>query len=396
MSRIRPQKTLRNMAIETKRRKSITIELLEAKKRGEMERKKTKNKLWSNCKDQGLKLWECPPFLFLVTGGTAMVFMLLTYVIASKYASTEMTIVSLTLVTLFMLIISFISDRTMTKVAVARMRLKQSNYQLQVAFQNEKNAERLRKEFTSMIVHDLKSPLKGIYYLAETIKKIRGITSLKECSLSGKSIQTSSEKMLKLINSILIIDKIEAGKFIIDKKKGQIEKLLKDELKMHEPLAKAKNIALNLMIPLKLPQVKFDKQNVERILGNLLTNAIKYTEQNGSVDIQAFLHMKGHSVLHEANELRLHWMCTKNNKHFHRIPKSIIIALTDNGPGIKKENIERIFDRFHQAASKKITTHDGTGLGLTIARNISEAHGGVMGVESKPKKGSTFYFTIPV
>ena len=247
---------------------------------------------WKSCRQQGLRLWECPSFLFLFTGGVTVILMLATYFVSQIYASVEITLASIVIVTTFMMVIAFIMDQTMTKVAQARIHLHLTNHELKTAVAKLEHSEKLRRDFTSMVIHDLKSPLKGVQLLGESVKKIHSVVSFKQLAVIGKTIETSAMRMIDLVNNLLMIDKVDAGKFIIVRKTGSVEALLRDQIAIVKPQAREKHITLALMVPKKLPQLAFDRAQTERILGNILSNAIKFTPKKGRVMVHAFVHAR--------------------------------------------------------------------------------------------------------
>jgi signal transduction histidine kinase len=142
--------------------------------------------------------------------------------------------------------------------------------------------------------------------------------------------------------------------------------VLKDQVDFHQPKARAKGIQLKLEPLPDLPPVLVNKQNMEEVLSNLITNAINYTPGKGKITVSA-----------------------RPEKHH------LCISVSDTGLGIAEEELGRIFDRFYRVKNEKTRYIIGTGLGLSIVKSIVEAHDGMIQVESKPDHGSSFYVYIP-
>ncbi len=260
----------------------------------------------------------------------------------------------------------------------------------------EVEVETVRKDFTSMLVHELRSPLDGIKKITEVLKE-KGIVKTPESY--GEYIDLiykSSSSMLEMVNDILDVAKIEAGKFDIKKREGDFAKTVNDRINFYSISAKEAGLKLESHLSADIPpKMMFDQEGVEHILNNLISNAIKYTNNGGEVDVVSFLHKEGSSIVDEAHNASYK---SSNELPNDLGPGSFVMTLvSDNGIGIEKESISSMFNKFKQLDTKdKIAKKKGTGLGLVIAKGITEEHGGKIGVVSSPGVGSTFYFTIPV
>lgn len=354
-----------------------------------------KNIWWESCREQDLRLWECPSFLFVFAGIVTMIFMLVAYFVASIYANPEIAVASIFSVTMLMMVIAYIVDRVMNKVAKARKALAQTNTLLKKALHDAQKADTLRENFVSMVVHDLRSPLTGILFLAQTLQNIKRIVSLQEYHMSGKAIEASTQKILRLVNNLLLVQKIEAKAFPIQKKHIHIVPLLRAQIGEQKVSAQKHDVRLQLLVPKKLPLCFCDPENTERIIENLIQNALKYTKTKSTVSIGAFLHTLGKSMREEAKKFRLPWRTPTQDEIYTHAPTAIVIAVTDEGPGIPRSEQDKIFDRFHQIIAHQKKT-EGVGLGLAIAKGITQAQGGIIGLTSTKGRGSTFYFTLPV
>lgn len=263
---------------------------------------------------------------------------------------------------------------------------------------HDKELEKMREDFTSMMVHELRSPLDGIKKIANYMSKKKTYQKNKELSEYMQLINNSSSNMLALVNDLLDVAKLDAGKFEIDYISSNIATTIKERLNFYKPLAQEKNITLTSVAGKNLPDnIKFDPIRISQVLNNLVSNAIKYTNDHGEVTIQSFLHEPGNNIMQEALGADIKWMVKKDDAEFSGLPKSIIVAVTDNGTGIDSNNISGLFNKFIQfQSSLQRDNVQGTGLGLAIAKGIVEAHNGKIHVASESGQGTTFYFSIPV
>ncbi|HAE36380.1 MAG: Multi-sensor signal transduction histidine kinase [Candidatus Nomurabacteria bacterium GW2011_GWF2_35_66] len=261
---------------------------------------------------------------------------------------------------------------------------------------SEVEVETLRKDFTSMLVHELRSPLDGVKKISEVLKNKKITQTPESYDEYIDLIYRNSSGMLEIVNDILDVAKIEAGKFDIHKKEGDFIKIINDRVNFYSITAQSSNITLKSFFGKDIPEkVMFDSEGVEHILNNLISNALKYTNKEGLVEVITFLHKEGASLPEEAK--------IAGYQSVNSIPLDlgqgtfITVIVTDNGIGIEEENIKTIFSKFKQLDTKnKVPKKNGTGLGLVIAKGIIEEHGGSIGVVSKIGVGSTFYFTIPL
>jgi signal transduction histidine kinase len=264
----------------------------------------------------------------------------------------------------------------------------------------EKELEKLREDFTSMMVHELRSPLDGINKIADLV--ISEKTPKEEEKLVREYmpiIYKSSADMLRLVSNLLDAAKVDSGKYQIFKEPAaDIRKLVAERVRSYEPSAKAKQIKILPVIGADVPQnMSFDPNALVGVFNNFVFNAIKFTGEGGEINIQAFLHKSGADVLDEARSNDINWFIKAVGESFVGLPTSLVVAITDNGVGISQENLPFLFNKFRQFKTAALTADKkGTGLGLVIAKGIVEAHGGVVGADSDEGRGSTFYFTLPI
>jgi len=261
----------------------------------------------------------------------------------------------------------------------------------------EKEAERMREDFTSMMVHELRSPLDGIKKMGELMRTDPSIVEDKK--IFNEYLQMmyqSSSDMLELVNGLLDVAKIESGKFDIYMSPSDIKKIINDRIKFFETTAKDAKIELTSFFGQEIPEsVNIDQTRILQVLNNLLSNAIKFTDSGGKVVIQAFVHKKTENIADEAKKDGIKWFV--ESSALEGYPDSLIVAVTDTGKGISKEDIkEKLFNKFTQLEATARSEKRGTGLGLVVAKGIIEAHDGIIGVASEEGVGSTFYVTIKI
>ena len=246
--------------------------------------------------------------------------------------------------------------------------------------------ERLKSEFISIVSHELRTPLTSINSALDII--LKGTTG---------EINDAMEKFLNLakrnvtrlsaiIYDLLDLSKIEAGKMEFRFEKTNINlpvELVKNTL---ESWAKEQNITINLNLDTFLDMVYIDTQRMEQVLTNLISNAIKFTKENGTIEVTSS---------------RITSDVIRNNKFFEVTPEHLSdeyvqISVKDNGIGIAKENWGKVFEQFKQIENSLSRKVGGSGLGLPIAKRLMDAHKGFIWLESELNKGSTFYLAIPI
>ncbi|MDE2311881.1 MAG: GAF domain-containing protein [Patescibacteria group bacterium] len=234
----------------------------------------------------------------------------------------------------------------------------------------EKTLEKTRQEFTAMMVHELRAPLTAVRWSSESLlKNLAAAQGADAAKIKDTvvTIETASNNMLELVNDLLDVAKIEAGKFELNAQDYDLVEVMKDQVRAFTPQATAKHLQLNLAAPEKLT-AKFDRVRISQVLGNLISNAIKYTD-SGQIDLSL--------RADQAN-------------------KQLVISVKDTGIGVAHEDVAQLFSKFKQLQSGD-RSRKGTGLGLVVSRGIIEAHGGKIWAESPGENlGSTFYFSLPL
>jgi len=260
----------------------------------------------------------------------------------------------------------------------------------------EKAAERMREDFVSMMVHELRSPLDGIKKMGELIKDEEEILSDKKTLREYmQMIYDSSSDMLDLVNDLLDVAKSEAGEFNIDPRPTNLKDIIDGRIKFFETVARNGELDLTSMFGEHVPNDVFvDPNRMSQVLNNLISNALKFTAPGGKVVIQTLFHRRGTDIASEAREAGIEWFINDHDDYLKSHPDCIVVAVTDSGEGISEKSKRMLFNKFKQFEASARSSKRGTGLGLVIAKAIVEAHGGMIGVDSREGTGSTFYFTI--
>ena len=245
------------------------------------------------------------------------------------------------------------------------------SYELSIqAVKEMREADRLKSQFLANMSHELRTPLNSIIGFSRVILKgIDGpISDLQQQDLLA--IHNSGQHLLGLINDILDLSRIEAGKMELTFDEVHLNDLVGGVMSTAAGLVKDKAIQLQREIPTDLPAVRADSMRVRQVLLNLLSNASKFTDE-GTITVSAELveNPGGHS--------------------------EVIVRVTDTGPGIAREDQKKLFQPFSQVDASPTRKTGGSGLGLSISNHLIQMHGGRMGVESETGAGSTFYFTLP-
>lgn len=263
---------------------------------------------------------------------------------------------------------------------------------------SEKEAEKMRSNFTSMMVHELRSPLGNIKKIGELLKSPKVLEDKQESGEYVSMLYESSSSMLDLVNDLLDVARLEAGKFEIDKQPANIQEMIAERVKFFSVAARAASVAVKIIIGAGIrTDVPIDAKRIAQVMDNLLGNALKYTPKGGIVTIGSFVHQQGAPVEEEAVRAGMPWVADGTGGDTTVLPGGLVVAVTDTGFGIAPDDIHKLWNKFVQfESSARQKDHQGTGLGLVIVKGIVEAHGGAVGVASKVGAGSTFYFVLPL
>jgi signal transduction histidine kinase/HAMP domain-containing protein len=229
-----------------------------------------------------------------------------------------------------------------------------------------REVDRLKSQFLANMSHELRTPLNSIIGFSRVVLKgIDGpVTDRQREDL--EAIHNSGQHLLGLINDILDVSKIEAGKMELSFESVDLDEIIQGVMSTAVALVKDKPVDLQQSIPDDLPSVVADERRVRQVLLNLVSNAAKFTEE-GSIRVSA-----------RADE------------------DEVVVSVADTGSGIAPEELDEIFEPFTQVDASTTREHGGTGLGLTISHSFVQLHGGRMWVESELGVGSTFSFSLPL
>ncbi|HEX5864244.1 MAG TPA: GAF domain-containing protein, partial [Casimicrobiaceae bacterium] len=228
-------------------------------------------------------------------------------------------------------------------------------------------ANKHKSEFLANMSHELRTPLNAIIGFSEVLlERLFGELNAKQDDYL-KDIHSSGRHLLSLINDILDLSKIEAGRMELEVSTFELEDALSNAMTLVRERAQRHGIALEQQVDPQLGELAADERKFKQILVNLLSNAVKFTPDGGRIDVKA-----------------------------HRKEDNVVIAVHDTGIGIAPEDQAAVFEEFRQVGRDYTNKQEGTGLGLALTRKFVELHGGRIWVESEPGKGSTFTFTIPV
>jgi len=220
-------------------------------------------------------------------------------------------------------------------------------------------SNRLKGEFLSTMSHELRTPLNSIIGFSEVLLTADNLTE-KQHRWSG-NIMTSGQQLLALINDILELAKLEAGKMRVHPEMLQPSDVCERALALFRPQAEKKNVELKAIVPEGLPSVRQDAGKLAQMLSNLLSNAIKFTPEGGRVTVRAAVESE-----------------------------KLVLTVVDTGVGIAPEEQESVFDKFRQASHPLTREQGGTGLGLSIVRETAKLLGGDVSLRSDLGRGSTF------
>jgi len=229
-----------------------------------------------------------------------------------------------------------------------------------------KRLENIRKDFVANVSHELKTPLSAIIGYSETLLA-KDLSEDKERQKEfTEIIHSHATRLGNIVEDLLKISEIEAGCPVLDLTDMEIKGIVERTALILEKEIKEKKLDLTIEFPESIPRVKAGENALEQVFLNLLDNAIKYTPDNGKIEIRAS----------EENDF-------------------VKIEVSDTGVGIPAKDLSRIFERFYRVDKARSREIGGTGLGLSIVKHLVESMGGRVWAESRINKGSTFFFTLP-
>jgi len=253
------------------------------------------------------------------------------------------------------------------------------------------DASRMKSEFLANMSHELRTPLVAIIGFSEVLRDgLLGELTSQQRGFIG-DIFSSGQHLLSLINDILDLSKVEAGKMTLDLEPIQVAALLQNSLSIVKAKAAARHIRLELVAGEQIGSFSADARKVKQILYNLLSNAVKFTSEGGQVTLRIGRVSRAH-----VGQLSGAWKGWSLPLADNGLEEFLKLSVIDSGIGISAEGLERLFKPFSQIDSGLSRKFEGTGLGLTVVKVLAELHGGAVAVESAPGEGSCFTVWLPL
>ncbi|OGD29786.1 hypothetical protein A3J02_03010 [Candidatus Azambacteria bacterium RIFCSPLOWO2_02_FULL_46_11] len=302
---------------------------------------------FAECRKYRIGPWSCPPFLFMMMGSVIIFAMLGTFVLAKRYIEEpEVVALFVIIITIILLVIDYAILSGVRQISEANI---------------------LKSEFVNLVSHQLRAPLSSLRWSLSLLLKERiGKFEPKQIEFL-QIIQDSSTRMIKLVNDLLDVSRIEAGALQVRKVPFSLTEISQKIINDLSGLARAYNIEVVFENQIEHPSVIGDPDRVAMVIQNLLDNAIKYTRSAGQVAIAI-----------NQDDSYLKWQ------------------IKDQGVGIPEAQQRYVFQKFFRSENIMRYQTVGSGLGLYLAKSIIEHLNGEIGFSSKESEGSTFWFTLPI
>src|SRR5258708_2000979 len=278
----------------------------------------------------------------------------------------------------------FAAARDMTELKSFELTLRQKNAELE-------DASRMKSEFLANMSHELRTPLNAIIGFSEVLRDgLLGDMTDKQRGFIG-DIFSSGKHLLALINDILDLSKVEAGKMSLDLEHVQLSSLFANSLSIIREKAGLRHINLEMDIGKGLDSPRLDGRKVKQIVYNLLSNAVKFTSESGEVTLRASLVSRA-----DVGQLSASWAGRSFPLPHGQFENFIEICVSDSGMGISPDGMQRLFKPFSQIDTGLARKFEGAGLGLAMVKLLAELHGGTVAVESAEGEGSRFRVSLPI
>ncbi len=238
---------------------------------------------------------------------------------------------------------------------------------LQASYEKLRELDQLKSDFFANVSHELRTPLTMSLAPLESILNGEKGEIPPDAAKYLRIVHQNGLRLLKLINDLLDFSKVEAGKMKLTVEENNIVKLAQILLSSVDSWADRSHLAVEFAAEAGVPKIYFDRDKIEKVILNLLSNAIKFSRPGGKINLR-----------------------------ISRVEENVYVAVSDTGIGIPKENLHKVFERFSQLNGAASGGQRGTGIGLSLAKELVELHGGKIRVESKQGKGSTFTFDLPI
>jgi len=300
---------------------------------------------FTQCQKYDLSIWQCPSFLFSLSGIITIIAMIATYFVAIKYTEPEIVALIVIGVTTILIIIGYLITR---------------------GFEDLAQANQLKSEFVNITSHQLRTPLTGIKWTIDLIRKSK-YTTHEELLEKLDGIEENNQRMIKIVNDLLRVARIEQNSLNLKPQDISLNEIIDKLIKEYKPLADASNTKVVLEIEPNIPLIKFDPEGINFILRNLIDNAIKYTKEEGLIKIKLI-----------------------------KKDKLIRCEIEDNGVGIPEMDKKSIFKKFFRSQNIMKYQTIGSGIGLFISKAIIKKSNGKIGFSSEENKGTIFWFELPI
>ena len=294
----------------------------------------------------GVKIWQTPGFLFLMIGLVAVVVMLATYLISRNYDRPEVLIASESVVAILILIIGTSIVRVVEGIT---------------------NLNKIKSEFISVASHQLRTPLSAIRWETELLlsKQRKGLS--KKQLENIENISVLSARMTRLVNDLLDVVRIDQKRLVLKKTSTDLTKIICEKVDELRPLFEERNIEVVVNCKKNVPKILSDPERIRMVMDNLISNSVKYTVNQGKIEIKLF-----------------------------RKDDLVLFSIKDNGVGIPEEQHKRVFEKFFRSDNVVKYQTEGTGLGLYITKSIIEQSGGKIWFQSVENLGTIFNFALPI
>jgi len=290
-------------------------------------------------------IWSCPSFIFILVGVVDIVVTILVFYVAKHWENPILVVGGLGVINVIILTIGGVIVRAQERII---------------------ETSKVKSEFVSIASHQLRAPLGNVKWVVELLQGTRvGELSDKQMGYI-ETIQENNERMIKLVNDLLDVSKINEGKIKAVLQAVSFEEIVDQVVSEYNLFAKARNINLGVDIEDGLPLAYIDPKKIKIATQNLVDNAIKYAKKKGKILIKV-----------------------------KKLKENILVQIQDDGVGIPKRQQSHIFERFFRSDNALKHEVIGTGLGLYITKAVIESNKGKIWFVSKENEGATFYFTIP-
>ncbi len=299
------------------------------------------------CKRNGVSLWQCPQFLFVIMGVIIFATTALSYLIGARIIDDpELVALIVIVIAGVLLIISFIITRSFEKLA---------------------DASRLKSEFVNIVSHQLRSPLTNIKWTFEALSASGVKIEPEKQEEYFTNVKENINRMVELIDDLLVVSKIEEDAFTVHKKEFSLDELIDDLVSRYKIFATASDINLVFIPDPGVSKLIADSSMIKLVVENLIDNAIRYTKGGGKIEVK-----------------------------IKKQGKEVLFSVQDQGVGIPEKEKKFIFQKFFRAENALRSRTRGSGLGLYVCKSIVEASGGKIWFKSIENKGTTIFFTIPI